>query len=332
MSHVSVRIAKALMRLRHQDPETMPHRYEAASLELTPVYVRYHKEAARGTITDEARRANLLERAEARYASEKVVPYATYFGDIDLTPYLRGKTVLDFGSETGGMARYIAETFQPAALTGVDIAPDHVTAAQLYFAQLRIPARFVCYPGDRLPFPDGAFDTIYTYDVFQHVAELAFSFRECYRVLRPGGHLLAVFSGFYYPDAHYLHLVTGTPGVHYFFSRETLSRAYDELLDERGERASWYRRPQRGFEPWERSFMHNGVTKRRFRDLAKATGFVVAHDHRLALGRTGRRRQRQPLLRALVPLFGLFARLPVLEEVFSHRAVFILKKPLEPVR
>jgi SAM-dependent methyltransferase len=332
MGGVSVRIAKAMMRLREQEPGTFSERYEAASLGLTPTYVRYHKEAARGGITDEARRANLLERAEERYAGEQIAPYESYFGDIDIAPYLRGKAVLDFGSFTGGMARYVTEKFHPAALTGVDIGTDEVAAAELSFAKLGLPGRFVCYPGDHLPFADEEFDTVYTYDVFQQVADLPLSIRECYRVLRPGGHLLAVVAGFYYPEAHYLHLVTGTPGVHYFFGRETLNRAYEEILDERGERASWYRRSPPGLEPWERTFMHNGITKRALRSMAKDAGFVIERDHPLALGSTGRRRQRQRLVRLLVPLFGLFARLPLLEEVFSHRIVLILRKPRAPGR
>jgi SAM-dependent methyltransferase len=305
-----------------------PERYEAAGLPLIPVYVRYLYDSVSGSVaTEAAQRESHLARAEARYREEQRVPYGAYFGGRDLSPYLRGKDVLDFGSFAGGMARMIVEKYQPARITGVDVESEDVIAARVFFEEHHLNGRFTVYPGDILPFGNAEFDTIYTFDVFQHVADLATSVRECFRVLRPGGQLLVVFPSFYHPTSHYLHMVSGTPCVHYFFSRDTLGEAYEQLLDERGERAKHYRRATRGFEPWERTFMNNGMSKRRFRSLVREAGFKIELDYPLALGRTGHLRRRVPLLRALVPIFALPARLPFLEEVFCHRIVMILRKP-----
>jgi hypothetical protein len=146
-------------------------------------------------------------------------------------------------------------------------------------------------------------------------------------VLRPGGHLVTAFQGFYHPKSHYLFLVTGTPCIHYFFGRDTLSQAYEEILDERGEQARWYRRPKRGLEPWERTYNNNGITKSGFRTVVRRAGFKIERDYPLALGETGRVSRRLPLVGAAVPVVRLLARLPVLEEAFCHRIVMVLEKP-----
>jgi SAM-dependent methyltransferase len=312
---LSVRIAKAAMRLRPQGPQEG----------LDPVDVKYLVDFHNGT--SESRDRALAEMAQLRYEDELSVPFASYFGPIDLLEYFEGKDVLEFGSASGGMTRGIVERLRPGTTTGVDIDANWVAAAERYFELHELAARFVTYDGGRLPFAEGAFDTVYSFDVFNLVADLGQSIEECYRVLRPGGHLVTAFSGFFHPKSHYLFLVTGTPCIHYFFGRETLSQAYEEILDERGDEARWYRRPKRGLEDWERSYNNNGVTKSRFRSLVKRTGFRIQRDYPLALGETGGLRRRRPIVGAAVPVVRLLARLPLLEEAFCHRIVMVLQKP-----
>jgi SAM-dependent methyltransferase len=312
---ISVKMAKALMRLRPKEAEQI----------LSGPDVDYLKSL--GTASPEERRRILLEMAAARYESEKQVAYASYFGPNDVAPYFKGKDLLEFGCGNGGMARSIVEIFRPTSLIGVDVDADRVSAADLYFRENRIAGSFLSYEGTTLPFADGEFDTIFCFDVFEHVPDLSTSMAECLRVLRPGGHFLIVFHNFYHPIGHHLHLVTTTPFFHYFFGPTSLGAAYEEVVRERGERASYYRRDFPGFLPWERSFMINGMSKSRFRRLARRSGFRIAVDYPLPLGETGRERRRGPALALAVPVFRLLARLPVLEEAFTHRIVMILEKP-----
>ena len=44
--------------------------------------------------------------------------------------------------------------------------------------------------GHALPFPDGAFDLVFSFDVFEHIADSDAHLREVRRVLRPGGRYL----------------------------------------------------------------------------------------------------------------------------------------------
>jgi SAM-dependent methyltransferase len=316
---MSVRIAKLAMRLRPQDPHTG----------LDPVDVKYIKDFYNGDSV--TRERALVEMAELRYQAERDVPFSSYFGRIDLRRFLTDRDVLEFGSASGGMTRSIIETFEPRSTTGLDIDANTTESARRYFKKLELAAEFVRYEGRELPFANGSFDTVYSFDVFNVVSDLDLSVGECFRVLRPGGHLLTAFQGFYHPKSHYLFLVTGTPCIHYFFSRETLSQAYEELLDERGEAAKWYRPEKRGLEPWQRTFNNNGVTKAGFRHLARSSGFEIEHDYPLALGETGRTRLRMPVLGAVVPFVRLLARAPIMEEALCHRIVMVLRKPLSPL-
>src|SRR5207247_9065923 len=102
------------------------------------------------------------------------------------------------------------------------------------------PADFRIGFGESIPWPDRSFDSILTFDVLEHVRSVSETMRECWRVLRPGGHLLAVFPSYFQPIEHHLGLVTAMPGLQYLFTGRTLIRAYCEILGERGVDADWY--------------------------------------------------------------------------------------------
>lgn len=112
----------------------------------------------------------------------------------------------------------------------------------------------------------------------------------------------------------------------YFSDSDTLSQAYHAILAERGDEAYWYRRTKAEFEPWEESYSINGMTKNNFRKICHETGFSIVYDYPLALFETGRLRRRFPMLGLSVPVFHFLGRFPLLEEVFNHRIVMILRK------
>jgi SAM-dependent methyltransferase len=98
-----------------------------------------------------------------------------------------GEKILDVATGTGWSARNVAR--MGAAVTGVDISEELLTAARELSAHLRPPIKFRQADAERLPFDDGSFDgVISTFGVMfafgqaQAAAELA-------RVCRPGGRL-----------------------------------------------------------------------------------------------------------------------------------------------
>lgn len=310
----SVRLAKFLMKLWQTHPDD----------QFGDIGEIFNKPEFKSA-SDQTQSEISTRMAELRFQSENNVPYESYFG-IDLSPYFRNQFVLDFGCSNGALARSVIERYEPRNLVGVDLNIDRVRSAKLFFGGHGLESNFLAYGGKVLPFEDEVFDTIYSFDVFEHVSNLEDSLKECYRVLKPGGRLLAVFPGFFHPKEHHLSLVTKTPFVHYFFRPKTLAEAYFQIIDERGQDAAWYQRPSRKFEPWERSYTINGMTKHGFRRLAKKLGFGIELDHALALFETGRMRRANPLLGLFVPVFRFLGSILFLEEVFTHRIVMILHK------
>lgn len=103
--------------------------------------------------------------------------------------YTRGKRVLDFGCGSGYGTAMIACSALHA--TGVDVAEDAVDFATAHHASPNLA--FQCVdPDGPLPFADGAFDTVLSFQVFEHVENEQRYLQEIARVLSPGGTLLLV--------------------------------------------------------------------------------------------------------------------------------------------
>jgi SAM-dependent methyltransferase len=106
----------------------------------------------------------------------------------DRLPIRAGQHIVDIGCGLGGPARYIAQRFQ-CRVSGLDITQPFVEAANKLTALLGMEDRVTIEQGDgqRLPYPDAAFDGACTQHVTMNVADRSGFFAEAYRVLRPGG-------------------------------------------------------------------------------------------------------------------------------------------------
>lgn len=103
--------------------------------------------------------------------------------------YTSGKRVLDYGCGSGYGASRIAQS--AASVTAVDVAADAIAHASAQFGAPNL--EFLAIDPDRpLPFADGSFDTVLSFQVFEHVADTARYLSEIHRVLVPGGRLMLV--------------------------------------------------------------------------------------------------------------------------------------------
>lgn len=101
-----------------------------------------------------------------------------------------GERLLDIGCNWGRWSIAAAQKgYQPI---GIDPSLDAVLAARRVSRQLGVETNFVVGDARFLPFSDDAFDTVFSYGVFQHFSKenVRISLDEVVRVLKPSGKTL----------------------------------------------------------------------------------------------------------------------------------------------
>ena len=140
-------------------------------------------------------------------------------------PMAINRDVLEVGCGTGLILKEVAPFARTAV--GVDISPGMLGHAR------RRGLNVVVGSATDLPFPDGSFDTVYSFKVLAHVQHIRRAMDEVSRVLRPGGRAALEFY-----NRHSLryaikmlkrpNAVSETTNDHDVFTR------YDTLADVRG--------------------------------------------------------------------------------------------------
>lgn len=99
-----------------------------------------------------------------------------------------GMKVLDAGAGIGGASRFLADRFG-CEVAALDLSEDYVGTARDLTSIVGLADRITQQVGSvtDLPFPDGAFDVVWSQNVTMNVPDKAAMFAEAYRVLRPGG-------------------------------------------------------------------------------------------------------------------------------------------------
>jgi SAM-dependent methyltransferase len=121
---------------------------------------------------------------------EDYVIYLLHIATYDFAEqFTRGKRVLDYGCGSGyGSARIAAGA---AKITAVDVADDAIAYASAEFGGANL--EFIAIdPAQPLPFDDASFDTVLSFQVFEHVRDTGRYLSEIRRVLAPGGRLVLV--------------------------------------------------------------------------------------------------------------------------------------------
>ncbi|HWC35186.1 MAG TPA: methyltransferase domain-containing protein [Mycobacteriales bacterium] len=117
-----------------------------------------------------------------------------YKGILKRSGLAAGMTVCDIGAGRGELVALAAEHGARWAL-GVEYSPAAVRLAAQSVAQRGVADRATVVHADarRLPLPDACVDLVFMIDVIEHLApaELAATFADAHRVLRPGGRLFA---------------------------------------------------------------------------------------------------------------------------------------------
>lgn len=133
-------------------------------------------------------------------------------------PY-RDLAVMDLGCYDGAISGGYLDA-GARRVVGVDIDEPAVRTAQQLHA--RDDLEFRVSSTTELPIRDESVDTIFCYDVFEHVECPAPMLEQCFRVLKPGGRMLIGTWGWYHPFAPHLWSTMPVPWAHVLFGEETM--------------------------------------------------------------------------------------------------------------
>ncbi len=263
-----------------------------------------------------------------RYNIEKDKNYSwmeNYFSPKLNTNDLNDKILLDFGSFTGGRLVAWAENYKLKKSYGIDMNPIFKVASEEFAKEKNINADFTVGVGENLPYEDNFFDFIVSTDTFEHVQSLEKSMDECYRVLKPGGKLLAVFPQFLQPFESHLDFVTKLPCLHWFFNSKKISKNYFDILKERGLSAKWYTGDKDSLESWEKLPTLNGTSIRKYEKILKKNSWSNTEWIKRPILTDGRR-SKNFFFKFLSFLFYPLIHIKYLDELFMGRICVICKK------
>lgn len=155
--------------------------------EVQKAEVREHWErqpcGTRGVDADE-RRAFFATLTAERYAVDRHIPAWARFDRG------RGRDVLEIG--VGAGTDFMSWVRSGARATGIDLTDAGVALTKERLGLEGLDAVVQRGDAEKLDFPDASFDIVYSYGVLHHTPSTRTAFREAYRVLRPGGTLLAM--------------------------------------------------------------------------------------------------------------------------------------------
>ena len=180
------------------------------------------------------------ESSDFAHHHQEVQTYFDYCQNLNLQTS-EDMVCLDFGAGTGMHAGYLSERFSQVW------AADIIDYSSLYdgeflklvrekhqrnaapFMQERI--RFVNTDGMDLIFRDEMFDSVVSFNVFEHIPDPDLALNEIIRVLKPGGHAYITFDPIWTCDtgSHFSHLVT-EPWAHLVLT----DHEYCETLRKKG--------------------------------------------------------------------------------------------------
>ena len=100
---------------------------------------------------------------------------------------LAASEVLEVSCGRGGGASFVARTYRPNRLVGVDVSSENVRLAR---SRAERGLEFRVGNAERLEFADASFDVVLNIGSSQLYDDRTRFFAEAFRVLRPGGHFL----------------------------------------------------------------------------------------------------------------------------------------------
>lgn len=109
-----------------------------------------------------------------------------------------GKKVLDIGCNTGILLIPLLE--KGVDIVGVDISKSDIKKAKEKLEEKKFPSnKALVADAKKLPFKQNSFDMVLLSDILEHVSQPELVAKEAYRVVKPGGYILATVPNQWHP-------------------------------------------------------------------------------------------------------------------------------------
>jgi SAM-dependent methyltransferase len=122
--------------------------------------------------------------AQVAATRDALEPFIPDYADFEST---RGRRVLEIGVGLG--SDFIRFVRAGAQATGVDLTQHAIELVRRRLELEGLQADLQQADAERLPFPDGTFDVVYSWGVLHHTPDSDRAIAEAQRVLKPGGRL-----------------------------------------------------------------------------------------------------------------------------------------------
>ncbi len=266
---------------------------------------------------------NKFEKSELEFNDYE--NFLSNLESFDFFQCIEQKTILDYGSGYGGRAVWLAK--QAKFVEGVEIHSSVVDISKEFSASRRVQnVNFSLGSDQEVLFEDNHFDVVISFDVLEHVKHPNIILKELFRVLKPQGIAILIFTPYYGIFSHHLNYITLFPGLHWFFSPYKIIDSVNDLLESHPKfsnlQISKQPKPSKSFNG-KRDCLPglNGITKQEYIELINSIGFQIIEMKSTPI------LEKFPLLgNTGVAINRMLNRFPSLDEYFSHNLVSILKK------
>lgn len=174
----------------------------------------------------------------------------------------RDKDVLEIGVGLGSDHLLLAES--GARMTALDLSREHLRHTSKHLEYCGLSTKATLGDAERMPFPDGSFDLVYSFGVLHHTPGTRQAISEVHRVLRPGGTALIAL---YHRHSFFFWL--STIGVSGILKLGLIRKGWRRLLSE-----IEYRSSENTAVPLVKVYSRRQV-RRLFRDFGQVA--IVAH-------------------------------------------------------
>ncbi|MBK8904966.1 MAG: class I SAM-dependent methyltransferase [Anaerolineaceae bacterium] len=242
------------------------------------------------------------------------------FGKIDL----RDQHILDIGCGLGANLDFLIKA-QASHITALDISEGQIKSTKNILnsalQKMQEKITFLAADAARLPFKDETFDAMVAADTFEHIDDLSTAMGELARVLKSGGHLYVYFPPFYAPwGAHMVNWIT-IPWCQVFFTEKTILNVARKLEKENIAINSILPSETRlDLGDGQLIPFVNHLTIKRFLDIVQSipTWHIQMSRFLAPNWRSSRT--------AFKNVFNTINHVPWIREMFTAKAVFILRK------